>query len=70
MTIKDDRGPSKIRKGRFLWRPEQEQQRYLATLRTRIRNGSVYSDQIISEIVDELAPVINESIDNQIAMDY
>jgi hypothetical protein len=62
--------PTAIRKGRFLWRDESEQATYLAALKQRIETGYFYSEKIIANLVDELAPVVNDCIDHEIAMDY
>jgi hypothetical protein len=52
-----------IRNGRFLWMDEKEQKRYLAVLNKKIAEGFYTSDQILSRLVDEMAPVFNDFLD-------
>jgi hypothetical protein len=49
--------PSSIRRGRFLWLPEPARKTYLKTLKVKIAKGYFTSDSILSQIVDELAPL-------------
>jgi len=58
--------PSKVRKGRFLWMEPPAQREYLQTLTRKISTGYYYSDKIIAEIVDEIAPIIDDSLDNEL----
>jgi hypothetical protein len=55
-----------IRNGRFLWMDEKEQKRYLAVLNKKITEGFFASDQILSRLVDEMAPVFNDFLDGDI----
>jgi hypothetical protein len=51
-----------LRKGQFLWRDEPERSRYIEKLSRRIADGFYFSDDILSQIVEELAPVFNETL--------
>jgi hypothetical protein len=62
MDTKNSPQPSNVRKGQFLFLEKPEQERYLTALCKKISNGFFYSEQILSSIVDELAPVINDSL--------
>lgn len=53
--------PSNVRRGRFLWMPEQGQKDYLRTLREKIESRYFFSDAVFRQIVDELAPLYIES---------
>lgn len=61
---KNSKNITNIRTGRFLCLAEKEQQKYLKDLKERIKKGYFFNDAVVSKIVDEIAPVINESIDN------
>jgi hypothetical protein len=51
-----------IRTGRFLWMDEDEKKNYLKNLRDRIEQGYFSSETIVTKIVDEIAPVLNECV--------
>lgn len=53
--------PSKVRKGRFLWMDAVSRSDYLSVLTKRIAQGYFFSDAVLSEIVDEIAPIIEEN---------
>jgi hypothetical protein len=53
-----------IRSGRFLWMEEQAKNRYLSMLKKRILEGYFSSDHILMSLVDEIAPVFNDFLDN------
>jgi hypothetical protein len=52
-----------IRQGQFLWMDERTKREYLSILKQRISDGYYFSERVISRIVDELAPVINETVE-------
>ena len=52
-----------IRTGRFLWMEEKARKRYLAMLKKRIAEGYFYSDRIIVSLVDEIAPVFDDFLE-------
>jgi hypothetical protein len=58
------------RKGRFLWMDEQSRKRYLVSLKKQISTGYFNSEKIIAQIVDELAPAINDSLDKDLSPRY
>jgi len=66
-TRPPDNEPSKVRKGKFLWMDEAERKAYLDALNRKIASGYFYSEPILTRIVDEIAPVIEETIDNEMA---
>ncbi len=53
-----------IRQGRFIWMDESTKKNYLSTLKKRIEEGYYFSDNVITRIVDEIAPVINDTIEH------
>jgi hypothetical protein len=71
MYLKDEQSPqfsepSRVRKGRFLWMEPSAQREYLQSISKKISSGYFYSDKVLGEIVDEIAPVINENLDNEL----
>jgi hypothetical protein len=72
MNFKDDnsinfpREPQKIRKGRFLWMDPASQRKYLRSLGTKIKSGYYFSDIIISQIVEDIAPVVRETFGDEL----
>jgi len=61
MQYRDD---TKAPKGRFLWRDTKYQHCYVQELKQKISIGFFYSDEVLQKIVDQLAPAINESVEN------
>ena len=59
--------PAKVRKGRFLWMDPPEQHRYLEALARRISAGYYFSDKILGEIVDEIAPIVEENVEQELS---
>lgn len=53
-----------LRQGRFLWMDEPDQRKYLTELKKKIADGFYSSDKVISRIVEEIAPVLNEIADH------
>ena len=51
-----------VRKGQFLWKDESEKQGYLEKLTRRISEGYYFSDKVLTDIVDELAPAFNDNM--------
>jgi hypothetical protein len=54
-----------IRSGRFLCLQEGERKQYLQDLRCRIEEGYFFKESIVTKIVDEIAPVMNECVDGE-----
>jgi hypothetical protein len=59
-----------IRSGRFLWMDEALKKEYLRELRHRIEDGYFFSDGIVTKIVDDIAPVMNECIDGEVSLRF
>ena len=57
--------PSKVRQGRFLWMDEEDRHRYISDLKEKIARGYYFSDTILGKVVEEIAPVIDESIEGE-----
>jgi hypothetical protein len=51
-----------IRKGQFLWKEDDERRAYVDDISRKISSGYYYSDKVIGEIVDELAPVFSDEL--------
>ncbi|MBD3393170.1 MAG: hypothetical protein GF418_13665 [Chitinivibrionales bacterium] len=51
-----------IRKGQFLWKEEGEQKQYLKSLTQKISEGYYFSDTVLGEIVEELAPAFSDNV--------
>ncbi len=52
-----------IRQGQFLWMDKTGQKHYLSSLKKKIEEGYYYSEKVISRIVEEIAPVMNDIVD-------
>ncbi len=53
-----------LRQGQFLWMDESTKRDYISRLKRRIEDGYYFSDKVITRIVDEIAPVLNDTIDH------
>lgn len=67
--IRDDtmetaaRNPS-IRQGRFFGMDEDAKRKYISLIKKRIMDGYYFSEKVMTYVVDEIAPVLNETIDD------
>jgi hypothetical protein len=52
-------------KGQFLWMEQTDRECYISTLKNKIAEGYYYSESIISKIVEELAPVIADTVQRE-----
>lgn len=59
-----------IRSGRFLWMDEGLKNEYLKDLRRRIEEGYFFRDGILTKIVDDIAPVMDDCIDGKVSLRY
>lgn len=59
--------PSKIRKGRFLWMDEEGRHRYVRKVKERIASGYYFSNTIIGQVVDELAPAMEHALEENLS---
>lgn len=50
------------RRGQFLWMENSAQEKYVDQLKEKIKNGHYFSEQIITKIVEELAPVMADTV--------
>jgi hypothetical protein len=65
-AVETCRSPN-IRSGRFLWMDEHSKRQYLAVLNKKIIEGYFTSERILSKIVEEIAPVFSEHLDNDVS---
>ena len=56
-----------IRRGQFLWMDSIQKRTYIEKLTKRIAEGYYFSDRVISQVVEELAPVFNDNSDTPTA---
>ncbi len=57
------------RMGKFLWRENPaDQEEYLKKLKEQISSGYYSSDKVIASIVDDLAPLMSETVDVEAIM--
>lgn len=56
------RNPS-IRQGRFQWMDDAAKKQYISIIKKRISDGYYFSEKIITQVVDEIAPVINDTVE-------
>jgi hypothetical protein len=62
----DEQRPSpNIRIGRFIWMDDLSKKRYLSVLKDKIASGYFFSDVTISKVVDDIAPVFSEQINDR-----
>lgn len=54
-----------IKRGRFLWMESSAKEEYVASLKKKIESGYYFSESILVKIVDELAPVMSETVLNE-----
>jgi hypothetical protein len=54
-----------IRKGQFLWKEERERRQYVESLSRKIADGYYFKDDVLSQIVDEIAPVFSDNLSLQ-----
>jgi len=58
---------SAIRKGKFLWMEVDAQRKYLSDLRTRIKSGYFSTDSVIDKVVEDLAPIFDQSTEAKVS---
>lgn len=68
--VKERRESPNIKTGRFLWMQEKSRKQYLAALNKKISEGYYSSENTLSKVVDELAPIFNENVNNDMLMQY
>jgi hypothetical protein len=61
MEVRNDSPHMKT--GRFLWMDTNSKKLYLEALNKKIVEGYFFSEQILSKIVDDMAPVFNDHIE-------
>lgn len=49
-----------LRKGKFIWMEPSARICYVQSLKEKIRQGYYYSDIVVSKVVDEIAPILEE----------
>lgn len=69
LHIRDDdmktptRNPA-MRQGKFLWMNEQSKKNYISLVKKRIADGYYFSEKIIIRIVDDIAPVFDDTVEH------
>ena len=53
-----------IRQGQFLGMDKPAQRNYLSSLKKKIEDGYYFSEKVISRIVEEIDPVMNDVVDH------
>lgn len=53
-----------LRQGQFIWMDEGPKNRYIEDLKRKIKNGFYSSEKVIAKIVEEIAPVVNDTLDH------
>jgi hypothetical protein len=48
------------RRGQFLWMEPTARSRYVENLKKKITEGYYYSDNVVSKVVEEIAPILDE----------
>ncbi len=68
LSVRDDvmetppKNPA-LRQGQFHWMNEPAKKSYLSMLKKRIDEGYYFSDKVVTRIVDEIAPVLNDCVE-------
>jgi len=57
------RNPS-VRQGRFFGMDDDTKKKYISMIKRRITDGYYFSEKILTYVVDEIAPVLSESIED------
>ena len=52
-----------IRQGQFLWMDSECKENYLKNLKQKISDGFYFSDRVISKIVEEIAPALEDTVE-------
>jgi hypothetical protein len=65
-TMDRSNSATAIRKGRFLWMDESSRKSYIEALNRKIAEGYFFSDTILTKVVDDLAPIMGEAVDNDL----
>jgi len=63
--MNDLKPAANTRKGQFLWMEETDRESYVSILKKKITEGYFNSDAILMKIVEELAPVMADTISNE-----
>lgn len=53
-----------LRQGQFIWMDEGPKNRYIEKLKKKINSGFYSSENVISKIVEEIAPVVNDTLEH------
>lgn len=53
-----------LRQGQFIWMEEGARNRYIADLKRKIKNGFYSSEKVLSKIVEEIAPVVDDTLEH------
>ncbi|NLD99628.1 MAG: hypothetical protein GX640_07115 [Fibrobacter sp.] len=56
---------SHSRRGQFLWMNGPDKERYLRCLKKKISEGYFNSELILNKIVEEIAPVLAETVSDE-----
>jgi hypothetical protein len=52
-----------IRQGRFQWMDDSAKNKYISVIKKRIADGYYFSEKVITQVVDEIAPVVNDTVE-------
>ncbi len=63
----EQRDVSGIKKGRFIWREKDEQQAYIKDFENKIESRYYFSEEVLTGIVERIAPMIGEAMDPDLA---
>lgn len=52
-----------IKHGRFQWMDKSAKREFISIIKKRITDGYYFSEQVVTQVVDEIAPVINDTVE-------
>lgn len=52
-----------IKQGRFQWMDETAKKKFISIIKKRIADGYYFSEKVVTQVVDEIAPVINDTVE-------
>ena len=52
-----------VKQGRFLWMDDSAKKKFISIIKKRITDGYYFSEKVITQVVDEIAPVLNDTVE-------
>ena len=52
-----------VKHGRFQWMDKSAKKKFISIIKERIADGYYFSEKVVTQVVDEIAPVINDTVE-------